>query len=176
MVVLPQLNLLKLNLWKYARHLLFDHEIDLKKDEADLVEYENARGWWLFRIENSSEEDLKKLPCDYDSDLEKRYSDYESEEESNPNLSSDQHSEKTSSSNQSSSESSSEDSAGSSHKKKKRSKKVQKKEAPNQVSKDQHDTDMKDLKNLLPFRIQAIEDKVENEKKILANKFEEQIR
>ena len=35
---------------------------------------------------------------------------------------------------------------------------------------------MKELKNLVLYRIEAIEDKVENEKEILVSKFEEQIR
>ena len=60
----------KLTPWKYARHMLFDHELDLKKDEADLEEFED----WLFRIYNSNEEELKTLPCDYDSDTGKGYS------------------------------------------------------------------------------------------------------
>lgn len=78
----------------------------------------------------------------------------------------------SSSSNQSSSESSAEDSASSYRKKKIRSKKIQKKETPNLVSKDQHDTDINDVN----FKIQTIEKKFESDKKILANKFEEQIK
>ena len=93
----------KLLPWKYDRHMFFDHQIDLKK-EADLEVYEEARAWWLHRIDTSTDEELKNLPCDYDSDTSKHYSEDESEEES------DHYSKKSSSSSQSSSESSSEDS------------------------------------------------------------------
>ena len=39
------------------------------------------------------------------------------------------------------------------------------------ISKDQHDTDINDMK----FKIQAIEKSSESDKKILASKFEEQL-
>ena len=65
--------------------MTFVHDIRLTKEEADFDDSSEARNMWLLQIETMEEandEGLHKLSCDYDNELEKRYSDGESEEES----------------------------------------------------------------------------------------------
>ena len=61
-----------------------EHDLDLDNNEPDIDAYEEARCDWLNlqeELERTKDERLDTLPCDYDSELGKRYSDMESEEE-----------------------------------------------------------------------------------------------
>ena len=129
---------------------MFKHQISLQK--PDLEEYEQARAFWQFDHEESTEEQLKTASCDYDSETGKRYSEDESEEESNT----DHELRKSSSENNSSSDSASEGSTISYQKKKRRTKKALK-ETPAMVPLDHYEKDKKDLSSQLEEHTQAME-------------------
>ena len=112
----------RLHLERFADHMVYIHQVSLKK--PDLEEYEEARDWWVFNHQESTEEELKTITCDYDSETGKRYSEDESGEESYSDDGYNHKKEKSSSESHSSSGSSSEDSAGSYQKKKKRKKRL----------------------------------------------------
>ena len=71
----------KLSIKRYDDHMTFYHQISLKN--PDVEEYDIARNMWLYQRETSTPEELQIISCDYDSETGKRYSEVESEEESN---------------------------------------------------------------------------------------------
>ena len=66
-----------------------DHDINLDTNEPNIDAYEEARYDWLDlqeELEKTKDERLDTFPCDYDSELGKRYSDIESGEETTNGL------------------------------------------------------------------------------------------
>ena len=65
---------------RYDDHMTSYHDVCLQN--PDLEEYCRARNMWILTKEQATPTELETLTCDYDSELEIRYSDMESENES----------------------------------------------------------------------------------------------
>ena len=95
-----------LNPSKYDEHMTCFHDICLQ--EPDLEEYCRARDMWIHIKEQCSPKELETLKCDYDSELEMRYSEMELENESGTESNTDDSSDQNDSSDQDETQSSTE--------------------------------------------------------------------
>ena len=69
-----------LSLIRYDDHMTCYHDVCLQKPV--LEEYQIARSNWIVDREQANQAELETITCDYDSELEMRYSDMESENDS----------------------------------------------------------------------------------------------
>merc|ERR1712083_712028 len=69
-----------LTLNRYDEHMTFYHDACLQK--PTLEEYQRARDMWILIKNQTTPQESETLTCDYDSELEMRYSEMESENES----------------------------------------------------------------------------------------------
>ena len=61
--------------------MILDHDLDIVKEEKDIDDYFEARKDWVKLLEKMQDEKKETLTCYYDSEVGKRYSEIESEEE-----------------------------------------------------------------------------------------------
>ena len=53
-----------MNLNRYFCHIAIEHEVNMKSEEVNIYDYEDARGYYLDLLDLLDDEGMKRLPCD----------------------------------------------------------------------------------------------------------------